>query len=130
MTLPTSYALSGNDAHILQGLYCDTFTFFRKNLKTSVTIAPKPVFLQREDTILYPYCPVIQTPKKFSMKVKFLMISEHLLLPFRDLIHLRALMLQLQTVKQESLSNNKTNDCFYTCKKLPRSDRGSFEYFN
>ncbi|MBQ8783775.1 MAG: hypothetical protein IJZ57_08410 [Clostridia bacterium] len=31
MTSPVSYALSGNDAHILQGLYCDSFNFFHEN---------------------------------------------------------------------------------------------------
>lgn len=32
MTSPTSYALSGNDAHILQGLYCDTFSFIEEKI--------------------------------------------------------------------------------------------------
>ena len=32
MTSPTSYALSGNDAHILQGLYCDTFSFIQEKI--------------------------------------------------------------------------------------------------
>ena len=32
MTLPTSYALSGNDAHILQGLYCDVFSFIQEKI--------------------------------------------------------------------------------------------------
>ena len=32
MTWPTSYALSGNDAHILQGLYCDTFNFIQEKI--------------------------------------------------------------------------------------------------
>ncbi len=32
MTSPTSYALSGNDAHILQGLYCDTFNFIQEKI--------------------------------------------------------------------------------------------------
>ncbi|MBQ8228793.1 MAG: hypothetical protein IJZ88_07255 [Clostridia bacterium] len=31
MTSPVAYALSGNDAHILQGLYCDSFSFFNEN---------------------------------------------------------------------------------------------------
>lgn len=30
MTLPASYPLRGNDAHFLQGLYCDSFTFFQE----------------------------------------------------------------------------------------------------
>ena len=30
MSYPNAYALSGNDAHLLQGLYCDTFTFFQE----------------------------------------------------------------------------------------------------
>jgi len=30
MTLPASYPVSGNDAHFLQGLYCDSFTFFQE----------------------------------------------------------------------------------------------------
>lgn len=32
MTLPNSYALSGNDAHLLQGLYCDTFNFIEEKI--------------------------------------------------------------------------------------------------
>ena len=32
MTSPTSYALSGNDAHVLQGLYCDTFNFIQEKI--------------------------------------------------------------------------------------------------
>ncbi len=32
MTLPTSYALSGNDAHLLQGLYCDIFNFIEEKI--------------------------------------------------------------------------------------------------
>ena len=32
MTSPTSYALSGNDAHVLQGLYCDSFTFIEEKI--------------------------------------------------------------------------------------------------
>lgn len=32
MTSPTSYALSGNDAHVLQGLYCDRFSFIEENI--------------------------------------------------------------------------------------------------
>ncbi len=32
MTSPTSWALSGNDAHLLQGLYCDTFSFIQEKI--------------------------------------------------------------------------------------------------
>lgn len=32
MTMPRTYALSGNDAHLLQGLYCDTFNFIQEKL--------------------------------------------------------------------------------------------------
>ncbi len=32
MSLPTSWALSGNDAHLLQGLYCDTFTLLQEKI--------------------------------------------------------------------------------------------------
>ncbi len=35
MTNPRAYALSGNDAHILQGLYCDTFTFFQEKFENT-----------------------------------------------------------------------------------------------
>ena len=35
MTLPRSYALSGNDAHLLQGLYCDVFSFIDENFDIS-----------------------------------------------------------------------------------------------
>lgn len=32
MTLPYSYPLSGNDAHLLQGLYCDSFTLIQEKI--------------------------------------------------------------------------------------------------
>lgn len=32
MSYPKTYALSGNDAHLLQGLYCDTFTFIEEKI--------------------------------------------------------------------------------------------------
>ena len=32
MTRPASYPVSGNDAHFLQGLYCDSFTFFQEKI--------------------------------------------------------------------------------------------------
>ncbi len=32
MSLPRAYALSGNDAHLLQGLYCDTFSFIEEKI--------------------------------------------------------------------------------------------------
>lgn len=35
MKLTRSYALSGNDAHLLQGLYCDAFSFIDENLDIS-----------------------------------------------------------------------------------------------
>lgn len=35
MTSPRAYALSGNDAHILQGLYCESFSFFHENFDVS-----------------------------------------------------------------------------------------------
>lgn len=33
MTNPVAYALKGNDAHILQGLYCDKFSFLQEKLE-------------------------------------------------------------------------------------------------
>ena len=35
MNMTRSYALSGNDAHLLQGLYCDTFTFIDETFDIS-----------------------------------------------------------------------------------------------
>ncbi len=35
MGLPYSYPLSGNDAHFLQGLYCDTFTFLQEKIDST-----------------------------------------------------------------------------------------------
>ena len=32
MTIPYSYPLSGNDAHLLQGLYCDSFSFIEEKI--------------------------------------------------------------------------------------------------
>ena len=36
MTNPVAYALRGNDAHILQGLYCDKFNFFQENIDSNI----------------------------------------------------------------------------------------------
>ncbi len=33
MTFPASYPVGGNDAHFLQGLYCDSFTFFQEKIE-------------------------------------------------------------------------------------------------
>ncbi len=35
MFSPVAPALKGNDAHLLQGLYCDTFTFFQEKIDTN-----------------------------------------------------------------------------------------------
>jgi len=65
MTSPTSYALSGNDAHVLQGLYCDTFSFIEE--KIDVT----PYFDCTKDWVpstgryyLVPILPIYSNPEE------------------------------------------------------------------
>lgn len=73
MTFPTSYALSGNDAHLLQGLYCDTFTFIEE--KIDVT----PYFDCTKDWVpstgryyLIPILPIYSDPEEVLPESKIL----------------------------------------------------------
>ena len=64
MTLPTSYALSGNDAHILQGLYCDTFTFFRKKFENICHDCTKTCVPSTGRYYLIPILPIYSNTEK------------------------------------------------------------------
>ena len=73
MTSPTSYALSGNDAHILQGLYCDTFNFIQE--KIDIT----PYFDCTKDWVpstgryhIIPILPIYSNPEEVLPESKIL----------------------------------------------------------
>lgn len=73
MTSPTSYALSGNDAHILQGLYCDTFSFIQE--KIDIT----PYFDCTKDWVpstgryhIIPILPIYSNPEEVLPESKIL----------------------------------------------------------
>ena len=64
MTLPTSYALSGNDAHLLQGLYCDSFTFFQEKFNNIYLECTKDWVPSTGRYYIVPILPIHSNPKK------------------------------------------------------------------
>ncbi len=65
MTYPThSPALTGNDAHLLQGLYCDTFTFFQENFNNILFDCTKDWVPSTGRYYLIPILPLYSTPKE------------------------------------------------------------------
>ncbi len=64
MTLPTSYALSGNDAHLLQGLYCDTFTFLQEKIENIYFDCTKTWVPSTGRYYLIPILPIYSNPKE------------------------------------------------------------------
>ena len=73
MTLPYSYPLSGNDAHILQGLYCDTFSFIEEKIDTT------PYFDCTKDWVpstgryyIIPILPIYSNPEEVLPESKIL----------------------------------------------------------
>ena len=73
MSLPISYALSGNDAHLLQGLYCDIFNFIEE--KIDIT----PYFDCTKDWVpstgryhIIPILPIYSNPEEVLPESKIL----------------------------------------------------------
>ena len=64
MTLPTSYALSGNDAHILQGLYCDTFTFLQEKIDNIYFDCTKTWVPSTGRYYIVPILPIYSNPEE------------------------------------------------------------------
>lgn len=64
MTLPTSYALSGNDAHILQGLYCDTFTFLQEKIENIYFDCTKTWVPSTGRYYIIPILPIYSNPEE------------------------------------------------------------------
>ncbi len=62
MTLPTAYALSGNDAHLLQGLYCDTFTLFQEKIDNIYFDCTKDWVPSTGRYYLIPILPIYSNP--------------------------------------------------------------------
>ena len=72
MTLPTSYALSGNDAHLLQGLYCDTFTFFQEKIDNIYFDCTKTWVPSTGRYYIIPILPIHSDPEKVLPESKIL----------------------------------------------------------
>ncbi len=64
MTLPASYPLRGNDAHILQGLYCDSFTFFQENIENVYLDCSKDWVPSTGRYFLIPILPIYSDPEE------------------------------------------------------------------
>ncbi len=64
MTLPTSYALSGNDAHILQGLYCDSFTFLQEKIDNIYFDCTKDWVPSTGRYYIVPIMPIYSNPEE------------------------------------------------------------------
>ncbi len=64
MSNPRSYALSGNDAHILQGLYCDTFTFFQEKINNIYFDCTKTWVPSTSRYYIVPILPIHSNPKE------------------------------------------------------------------
>ncbi len=64
MSNPRSYALSGNDAHLLQGLYCDTFTFFQEKINNIYFDCTKTWVPSTGRYYIIPILPIYSNPKE------------------------------------------------------------------
>ncbi len=64
MTLPFSYPLSGNDAHILQGLYCDTFTLIQEKIDNIYFDCTKDWVPSTGRYYLIPILPIYSNPEE------------------------------------------------------------------
>ncbi len=72
MTLPTSYALSGNDAHLLQGLYCDTFTLLQEKIDNIYFDCTKTWVPSTGRYYLIPILPIYSNPEEVLPKSELL----------------------------------------------------------
>ena len=64
MTLPYSYPLKGNDAHILQGLYCDTFTLFQEKIDNILFDCTKDWVPSTGRYYIIPILPIYSNPEE------------------------------------------------------------------
>lgn len=62
MTLPYSYPLSGNDAHLLQGLYCDTFTLIQEKINNIYFDCTKTWVPSTGRYFIIPILPIYSNP--------------------------------------------------------------------
>ncbi len=61
---PVSHALSGNDAHLLQGLYCDKFTFFQEKFTNIYLDCSKDWVPSTGRYYIVPILPIHSNPKE------------------------------------------------------------------
>ncbi len=64
MTLPYSFPLSGNDAHFLQGLYCDTFTVLQEKINNIYFDCTKDWVPSTGRYYIIPILPIYSNPKE------------------------------------------------------------------
>ena len=64
MTNPVSYALRGNDAHILQGLYCDKFSILQEKLDNIYLDCTKTWVPSTGRYYIVPILPIYSDPKE------------------------------------------------------------------
>ena len=64
MNVPYSYPISGNDAHILQGLYCDTFNFFQEKIENIYLDCTKDWVPSTGRYYLIPILPIYSNPEE------------------------------------------------------------------
>lgn len=64
MTNPVAPALKGNDAHILQGLYCDKFTFFQEKFNNIYFDCTKTWVPSTGRYYVMPILPIYSKPKE------------------------------------------------------------------
>lgn len=64
MTSPVAHGISGNDAHLLQGLYCDSFTFFQEKFNNIYLECTKDWVPSTGRYYIVPILPIHSNPKK------------------------------------------------------------------
>ena len=64
MSMPRAYALSGNDAHILQGLYCETYNFFQENFNNTFFDCTKTWVPSTGRYYIVPILPIYSDPEE------------------------------------------------------------------
>ena len=72
MSSPRAYALSGNDAHILQGLYCDVFTFFQEKFNNIYFDCTKTWVPSTSRYYIVPILPIYSDPEEVLPDSKIL----------------------------------------------------------
>ncbi|MBO5859371.1 MAG: hypothetical protein J6R20_06300, partial [Clostridia bacterium] len=79
MSSPTYYALSGNDAHLLQGLYCDTFTFLQEKINNIYFDCTKTWVPSTGRYYIIPILPIHSDPDEVLPESKILNDFSYLL---------------------------------------------------